>query len=101
MAIKITTNGGTIISNKGQIKGLIYAPFIEFIRQEFSIDAEIATDVTAGEIAGALQGSDFFIASVHHSLRWPDRLPPIRGDPLVLSLEATVYYVLFHSQQRE
>jgi hypothetical protein len=92
-----TTYGGYIVSNTGQIKGLIYAPFIEFIRQEFSIDAEIATDVTAGEIAGALQGGQFFIASVHHSIRWPDREPPMRGGHLVLVLEATADSVLFHN----
>jgi hypothetical protein len=92
-----TTYGGYTVSDTGQIKGLIYAPFIEFIRQEFSIDAEIVTGISAGDIAGSLQGGEFFIASVHHSIRWPDRKPPTRGGHLVLVLEATPDSILFHN----
>ena len=33
LARRCTTYGGYTVSNTGQIKGLIYAPFIEFIRQ--------------------------------------------------------------------
>jgi hypothetical protein len=97
LARKCTAYGGYTISETGQIKGLIYAPFIEFIRQEFSIDAEIATGITAGDIAGVLQGGDFFMASVHHSIRSPVREPPTRGGHLVLVLEATADAILFHN----
>ena len=97
LARRCTAYGGYTVSNRGQIKGLIYAPFIEFIRQEFSIDAEIVTGIAADDIAGLLQGGDFFIASVHHSIRWPDRNPPTRGGHLVLVLEATADSICFHN----
>jgi hypothetical protein len=97
LARRCTAYGGYTVSNTGQIKGLIYAPFIEFIRREFSIDAEIVTGLAADDIAGVLQGADFFIASVHHWIRWPDRNPPARGGHLVLVLEATVDLICFHN----
>jgi hypothetical protein len=97
LARRCTAYGGYTVSDTNQIKGLIYAPFIKFIRQEFSIDAEIATGITAGKIADVLQGGEFFIASVHHSIRWPDREPPMRGGHLVLVLEATADAILFHN----
>lgn len=97
LARRCTTYGGYTVSDAGQIKGLIYAPFIDFIRQEFSIDAEIATGITATEIAGVLQRGEFFIASVHPSIRWPNREPPMRGGHLVLVLEATADAIVFHN----
>jgi hypothetical protein len=44
-----------------------------------------------------LQQAEFFIASVHHSIRWPEREPPIKGGHLVLVLEATPDNVVFHN----
>ena len=97
LARRCTAYGGYTVSNTGQIKRLIYAPFIEFIRHEFSIDAEIVTGIAAGDIAGLLQGGDFLIASVYHSIRWPDVNPPRRGGHLVLVLEATADTICFHN----
>jgi hypothetical protein len=97
LARKCTTYGGYTINESGQIKGLIYAPFVEFVRQEFSIDAEIATGISAIDIEGLLRGGEFFIASVHPSIRWPDREPPMKGGHLVLVLEATADVILFHN----
>ena len=37
------------------------------------------------------------IASVHHSIRWPDRTPPRRGGHLVLVTGADDEHVRFHN----
>jgi hypothetical protein len=63
----------------------------------FRIDADVVTVITACGVAGVLQQAEFFIASVHHSIRWPEREPPIKGGHLVLVLEATPDNVVFHN----
>jgi Peptidase_C39 like family len=88
--------GGYTVSPAGQIKGLVYAPFVTFIRDEYSLDAEVVTGITADGIARVLQEAEFFIASVHHSIRWPDREPPTKGGHLVLVFEAAED-VVFHN----
>ena len=84
------------MSPTGQIKGLVYAPFVRFIREEFAIDAEVVTGIGAEGIARVLKEAEFFIASVHHSIRWPDREPPRKGGHLVLVLEAADD-IVFHN----
>jgi hypothetical protein len=86
LARRCTEYGGYTISETGEIKGLIYAPFVEFVRHEFGMNAEVVTRVTAGDLSRILETSAFFIASVHPSIRWPDREPPAKGGHLVLIL---------------
>jgi hypothetical protein len=93
---KCTEYGGYTVSSAGQIKGLVYAPFVRFIREEFSIDAEVVTGIRADAIARVLQEAEFFIASVHHSIRWPDREPLTKGGHLVLVLGAADD-IVFHN----
>lgn len=73
---KCTEYGGYTVSPTGQIKGLIYAPFVRFMREEYSLDAEVVTGITADGIARVFH----LIASVHQSIRWPDREPASKGD---------------------
>jgi hypothetical protein len=63
LARKCTEYGGYTVSDTGQIKGLIYAPFVRFIKEAFHVDAEVVTGMTAHGIAGVLQHAEFFIAS--------------------------------------
>lgn len=97
LARACTRYGGYTISDDGNIKGLIYAPFVEFVSREFSIEANIVTRIAASDISGILQLEEFFIASVHPSVRWPDRSPPSRGGHLVLVIEATAEHIVFHN----
>jgi len=77
---KCTEYGGYTVSPTGQIKGLIYAPFVRFIREEYCVDAEVVTGITADGIARVFQEAEFLIASVYDSIRWPDREPVSKGD---------------------
>ena len=91
-----TAYGGYTVSPEGDIKGLVYAPFVKFINKEYGMDAKIVTGITAGDISRVLSEAEFFIASVHHWIRWPEREPPTKGGHLVLVLSATDE-IVFHN----
>ena len=57
------------LHRQSKSKGLIYAPFVRFIREEYSVDAEVVTGITADGIGRAFQEAEFLMASVHHSIR--------------------------------
>lgn len=97
LAMQCKEYGGYAVDSEGNIKGLIYAPFVPFVRERFAIDAGVVTDISAANISDILAGSQFFIASVHHSIRWPDTEPPSRGGHLVLVTAATPNILRFHN----
>jgi hypothetical protein len=39
--------GGYVVNDQGDIKGLIYRPFVDFVAREFQISAKVVTGVTA------------------------------------------------------
>jgi hypothetical protein len=80
LARKCTEYGAYTVSDTGQIKGLIYAPFVRFIKEAFHVDAEVVPGMTAHGIAGVLQHAEFLIASLHYWIRWPEREPPTKVD---------------------
>lgn len=97
LARQCTDHGGYTVSSTGEIKGLIYAPFVQFVRQQFGIESRVVTGIAATDVAGVLREAEFFVASVHHTIRWPEREPPMRGGHLVLVLEATAGEIVFHN----
>ena len=97
LARKCTEYGGYTLAETGEIKGLVYAPFIRFIEGEFGIDGQVVTGIDAVGIEAVMRDAEFFIASVHHSIRWPDREPPARGGHLVLVLAAGPDKIVFHN----
>ena len=97
LARACTVYGGYTVNGAGEIKGLIYAPFVEFVRRDFGLEAEVVVDIGTRDIAGILQRARYFIASVHPGIRWPDRPPPSKGGHLVLVLQADADGILFHN----
>lgn len=89
--------GGYVRTDTGDIKGLIYAPFVRFIKDAFGLDARVITGIGAADIEGVLGEAEFFIASVHHWIRWPERDPPGKGGHLVLVLAARPAEIVFHN----
>ena len=89
--------GGYVEEPDGRIKGLIYAPFIPFVRDRFGLNARVVTGITAADIADILTQSEFFIASVHHSIRWPETEPPTKGGHLVLVTAINGNMIRFHN----
>ncbi|MBU9847597.1 C39 family peptidase [Rahnella ecdela] len=88
---------GAYIREGDNIKGLIYAPFVEYVRNELGLEAQVKVDISAHEIAGQLEEHRFFIASVHPSVRIPESTPPRRGGHLVLVTRADEQSVTFHN----
>jgi hypothetical protein len=86
--------GGYVEEADGRIKGLIYAPFVPFVRHRFDLNARIATGISVADI---LTQSEFFIASVHHSIRWPETEPPAKGGHLVLVTSIDGNGIRFHN----
>ncbi|WP_119418318.1 hypothetical protein [Desertibaculum subflavum] len=97
LARACTAYGGYTVSEAGDIKGLIYAPFVEFVRREFGLEAEVVVDIRTGDIAEVMRRARYFIASVHPGIRWPERAPPSKGGHLVLVLEADADAIVFHN----
>lgn len=97
LARRCTEYGGYTVSETGEIKGLIYAPFVEFVRHEFGLSAEVITNITADDLPGIFSKAEFFLASVHPSIRWPDQEPPSKGGHLVLVWAATPDEIRFHN----
>ncbi len=89
--------GGYVEEPDGRIKGLIYAPFVYFVRDRFGMNTRVVTGVSAADIADILAQSEFFVASVHHSIRWPETEPPARGGHLVLVTALDENTIRFHN----
>ena len=84
-----------------QIKGMIYAPFVRYVREAFGLQARVHVDLRADELPGLMSQAAYFMASVHPWIRWPDRQPPRKGGHLVLVTRATPDLVTFHNPSGE
>lgn len=67
-----------------RVAGLIYQPFADWVGAEYGITVEVAPDLPLAVVAAVASAQTPVIASVHSSIRWPDREPPARGGHLVL-----------------
>ena len=98
LARAATDYGGYVVSADGaSIKGLISAPFVRMVAERFGLKAEVVTGIEAAQLPVLLSRFPFFMASVHHSIRWPDSEPPSKGGHLVLVTAATPDAVRFHN----
>jgi len=88
---------GTYVREGDNIRGLIYAPFVDFVRDELDIEAQVCVDIDVQDIASELERKCFFIASVHPSIRQPASLPPKRGGHLVLVSQVEQGVITFHN----
>ncbi|MEU9622717.1 peptidase [Streptomyces sp. NPDC048155] len=69
---------------EGVIRGLIYAPFAEYVREVHGLDATVHRHLSPQEILDLLDGGRTVMASVHYGIRHPRRPAPGRGGHLVL-----------------
>ncbi|MCJ9720307.1 C39 family peptidase [Agrobacterium sp. SHOUNA12C] len=98
LARACTQYGGYVVGEDGTcIKGLIYAPFVRMVTERFGLKAEVVTGVEAAAIRALLSRGQFFMASVHHSIRWPEQAPPSKGGHLVLVTSASGQGTRFHN----
>ena len=98
LARTCTAYGGYVVNElDASIKGLIYAPFVTYVRERFGLSAETMTGVATESIPGLLADRPFFIASVNSGIRWPERTPPSKGGHLVLVTAASGETLRFHN----
>jgi hypothetical protein len=92
-----TAAGGYVVQPDGAIRGLIYAPFTRFVAERFGMRAEVVVGIGAEAIPALLREAEFFMASVHPAIRWPERPAPGQGGHLVLVHAASATEVVFHN----
>lgn len=66
--------------------GLLYKPYVKFLKSEFNLEAKIINPLTINEILIALHQDNYVIASVSPGIRTVERIPPAKGGHLVLLL---------------
>ncbi|WP_313624221.1 hypothetical protein [Achromobacter sp.] len=93
--------GAYVEEPDGGIKGLIYAPFVRYVADVFELQAQVRVDLPAAALPALMGQAEYFMASVHPWIRWPDREPPRKGGHLVLVTRATADTVTFHNPSGE
>ena len=96
LARKATEYGAYVVGD-GTIKGMIYAPFVNMIKAEFDIEAQVLVNITAADLIPLLQAGSMFIASVHPSIRRLAEAPPRKGGHLVLVRAHAGQDLVFHN----
>lgn len=98
LARACTQYGGYVVSEDGtSIKGLIYAPFVRMVTERFGLKAEVVTGLKTAAIPAFLSRGQFLMASVHHSIRWPEQAPPSKGGHPVLVTSASGQDLRFYN----
>jgi hypothetical protein len=72
--------------DNGQIRGLIYAPFAQYVKEAHGIDAVVHRELTMDNLIRSLDAGHMVMASVSKEIRRPTRLPERRGGHLVLAI---------------
>ena len=87
--------------DSGVIRGLIYAPFVQYVQAVHDLAGAVHGHLPAAALAGLLDGGATVIASVHKEIRRPDRPAPGQGGHLVLVTAHTDGRVEQGKRQRE
>ncbi|MFD9501709.1 peptidase [Streptomyces sp. NPDC060035] len=74
---------------QGMIRGLVYAPFAEYVTEAHGLDAVVHRYLSPAGILGLLDDGRSVMASVHYGIRHPELPAPGRGGHLVLLTSRT------------
>jgi hypothetical protein len=88
---------GAYVREGERIKGLIYAPFVDYVREQFALAAEVRVGLEPEALLPLLAQHRYFMASVHPGIRQPEQIPPQRGGHLVLVTAVEADRVTFHN----
>ncbi len=76
--------GAYTVDGDGEIRGMIYAPAVDLVREVYGVEAAVHRTLTTAEIGELLDAGRVVIASVHYAIRRPHEPAPGRGGHLVL-----------------
>lgn len=85
------------IPDGDRVAGLIYQPFADWVANDFGVGVDVVPWLAMEDILAAASPATPVIASVHSSIRWPDRTPPQTGGHLVLVTGAADGSVRLHN----
>ncbi|MFF3359599.1 peptidase [Streptomyces sp. NPDC002917] len=84
-------------ADTGAIRGLIYAPFVQYVEDVHPLSAEVHPTLTMPGLLALLDGGRLVMASVHKEIRRPENPAPGRGGHLVLVTSRQGDRVHFHN----
>ncbi|WP_327378972.1 C39 family peptidase (plasmid) [Streptomyces sp. NBC_01216] len=76
-------------ADTGAIRGLIYAPFADYVRDAHALTAEVHRTLPVPGLLDLLDAGRLALVSVHKEIRRPDRSAPGKGGHLVLATGRT------------
>jgi hypothetical protein len=78
--------GAYVKQDDGTIKGLIYAPFAEYVHDTHDLPVTVHGKLDMGELVDVLDAGRMVMASVSKEIRRPETDPERRGGHLVLAI---------------
>lgn len=90
-------DAGAYVRHGDTVKGLIYAPFAEYVTGRWGLAAQVEPDLPVHGIRQAVTGGRLVIISVHKTIRTLPSGSPGRGGHLVLAVGVTDHAVVIHN----
>lgn len=81
----------------GTIRGLIYAPFADYVRTDHGLTAEVHRSLPVPELLAILDAGHLALVSVHKEIRRPTTPAPGKGGHLVLATGRTGNVIHFRN----
>ncbi|MEY2245970.1 C39 family peptidase [Streptomyces sp. BF23-18] len=88
---------GAYVKKPDGLDGLIYAPFADYVRERWTIQAEVRPALTLSETSAQIADGKLVMLSVHPSIRDLDNQPLRRGGHLVLAVGRTPGQIVIHN----
>ncbi|MFE3280026.1 C39 family peptidase [Nocardia sp. NPDC059239] len=88
---------GAYIVDGDSVRGLIYAPFSEYLAQRWGLSAQVEPSLTLQHVRQAVAAGRPTMLSVHPSIRRPSEKPEGKGGHLVLAVGASATGLIIHN----
>lgn len=89
--------GAYVQQTGGEIKGLLYAPFVRYVQDTHAVRAEVHPQLDVSGLVELLDSGQMVMASVSKEIRRPEQDPQRRGGHLVLAIGRDGGQVVFRN----
>lgn len=89
--------GAYVRTGETTVKGLIYAPFADWVSRRWGLHAQVRPHLGAEEIDAEIARGHLVLLSVYKTIRTLDPAPPQRGGHLVLAVGAGADGLALHN----